>query len=379
MMFTKWVGRKQSCCIAPTAGALSSAAARAMAPAAPVEQLESRRFLSATLKVENLDILPGFERLIFNRIQIPNSTKPNYVKDTGQIKLTNTGNQTLTVGSPTISGPFKLVGSLPTTIAAGKTATVKVQFIANKPPAYTYNQTAGYNATNQAGAYIGSLKFKTNDPAQATYTEELAGWFQTHSENNEEPNLQVLINLIANYKTTIAPAKTVLLSEPDTAAKYYGEEVISGYWSAADASKPVGVRQLAAFHTQGDDVPLNWYRKSDKVPNALYTTDGLAGQAFLPYKKGQKGVAAFGTFSPGTAVFGFKIQKEFSDDKLNTVRPTGGGHHVRFYPVRDHNGNKLANLYFMVLDYSQVGPGSKQNYDFQDNVYLVSNVKPAGN
>lgn len=346
---------------------------------AAIEPLEPRQFLSATLSVSNLDILPGAERMIFNRIQIPNATKPNYVKDTGQIKLTNTGNTTLTLGSPTISGPFKIVGTLPTTIAAGKTATVKVQFTATKPPVTSYNQTAGYNAINKAGAYVGSLKFKTNDPKQATYTEELAGWFQTHSENNEEPNLPTLINLIANYKTNIAPAKTVTLSEPDTAAKYYGEEVVSAYWTVADSSKQVGVRQLAAFHSQGDTVPLSWYKKSDKALHSLYTTDGLAGQTFLPYKLGQKGVPANGTFSPGTGVFGFKVQNEFSDDKLNTKRPTGGGHHMRFYPVRDHNGNKLPNLYFLVMDYSIVEKNSKQNYDFQDNVYLVSNVKPAGN
>src|SRR5687768_3252712 len=84
--------------------------ARRAARLATVEQLEQRQFLSASLSVTNLDVLPGFERLIFNRIQNPNPTKPNYVKDRGVLQLRNTGNQTLTLSGLTFSGPFKLVG-----------------------------------------------------------------------------------------------------------------------------------------------------------------------------------------------------------------------------------------------------------------------------
>jgi hypothetical protein len=346
---------------------------------AHIEPLESRQFLSASLQVVNNDILPGAERMIFNRIQIPNATIPNYVKDHGFLQLKNVGNATLTLSGLAFTGPFKLVGTLPSSIPAGKSVVLNVQFTATKPPAYTYNQTSGFNAASSGGTYIGSMKFKTNDPANATYTEELAGWFQTHSENNEEPNLQTLINKIANYKTNIASSRMVVLSETDTKAVYYGEESVNAYWQVANSAKPVSVRQLASLHTQGDLVTTDWYRKSDKAIHNIFNTDGVAGQSFLPYKQGQKGVPAFGQFSPGTSVFGFHILNEWSDDKMNTKRTTGGGHHVRFYPARDHNGNILANTYIMTMDYSQVGMGKTQNYDFQDNVYLVNNIKPAGN
>jgi hypothetical protein len=48
------------------------------------------------------------------------------------------------------------------------------------------------------------MTFATNDPANATYVEGLAGWFQNDSERNQEPNLQATINLISDYKTELA-------------------------------------------------------------------------------------------------------------------------------------------------------------------------------
>jgi hypothetical protein len=353
--------------------------ASAVAGAAVVEALEARQFLSATLSVQNLDVLPGFERMVFNRIRNPDPDFENFVKDRGALKLTNTGDETLRFSDVTIDGPFMILGQPPRSIAPGKSVNVIVQFTATEVPPFTYNQTAGFDNQNKAGAYIGSMTLSTNDPANATFVETLAGWYQTDSEHDQEPSLQSLVNLIADYKTDFAAAGTVHLEEPDDSRVLYGEEVDSAYWTVADASKPVSLRQLATFHTQGETVKAYWYNQADKVSKLTLTTEGLSGQSFLPYRAGTKTYAA-STFSPGASTtFGFKIDNEWSDDSLNTARPTGGGHHVRFYPVRDHNGNQLPNLYFLVMDYSQVELGSIQNYDFQDNVYLVGNIQPAGN
>lgn len=344
-----------------------------------IEPLEGRQLMSASLAVTNLDILPGVERMIFNKIGIPNSTFPNYVKDHGLLQLKNTGSTALSLSGLSFSGPFKLVGTLPSSIPAGKSVTLNIQFTANSVPKTDHNETSGFSATNRGGAWIGSMTFKTNDPAHATYKEELAGWYQVDSEKNEEPNLQTMVNLINNFKINIAPANTVLLTEGSTTAKYYGEEIKSAYWTTNNAAKPVTIRQLGAWHTEGDTSTADWYKKSDKVVRNVFTTDGLAGQSFLPYLKGQKGTPAFGTFSPGAGtVFGFHLTNEYSDDNLNK-RKTGGGHHIRFYPLRDHNGALVPNTYLMTMDYSLVGPNTTQNYDFQDNVYILTNIKPAGN
>lgn len=344
-----------------------------------IEPLESRSLFSATLSVANLDILPGAERMVFNKIQTPSVDIPNYVKDRGTLRLSNTGDQLLRFSSVKINGPFQILGLPPRSIAPGQSVKVTIQFTATVAPKFVYNQTSGFDNQVRGGAWIGSMVLATNDPSTPTWTEGLAGWWQKNSEKNEEPGVQTLINLLADYKTNIAPDRTTLLTEPDAKAQYYGEETISAYWQVADSSKLPAVRQLATFHTQGNPVVTDWYDKSSGAKHNLFIADGEAGQSFLPFKQGQKGVAAFTQFSPGSSTFGFHIDNEWSDDKLNTKRPTGGGHHVRFYPARDHLGNILPNTYFMTMDYSIVAAGTTQNYDFQDNVYIITNVKPAGN
>jgi hypothetical protein len=126
-----------------------------------------------------------------------------------------------------------------------------VQFTATAPPPFTYNQTNYFNKATSAGAYVGALTFKTNDPANPTYKEGLAGWFQGKSEDNQEPGLQTIVNLISDYKTNLGPPRTVNFPQGSTPV-YYGEEVRnSGYWKQADAGRPIHVRHLASYHSQG--------------------------------------------------------------------------------------------------------------------------------
>ncbi|QOV89264.1 hypothetical protein IPV69_24150 [Humisphaera borealis] len=342
-------------------------------PRCVVETLECRQLLSASLQVENLDVIPGYERMVFTKIGNPDETTPNKVKETGVLKLRNIGDEPLTFSNITFSGPFKVVGSFPTSIAPGGSAEVTLQFTATSTPTYTYNQTSGITEPRRGGAHIGSLTFKTNDPANPTFTEGLAGWYQVYSERNNEPGLQTIVNLLLDYKTVIAPPKTVLLEQADT-PKYYGEEVVSAYWNRANPAKSVSVRQIAAYHGQGNDVPIYWHSQGG-ANNLLFRHDGAASQTLLPNILGGTGAAA-GSFSTNST-FGFRVDNSYSDDTRNKKPEYGGGHEIRFFPVRDHFGNVLANTYFLVQDYAVPVNGSPPNFDFQDNLYIVTNITPA--
>ena len=68
---------------------------------------------------------------------------------------------------------------------------------------------------------------------------------------------------------------------------------------------------------------------------------------------------------------------EWSDPTLNDgakdvsngcVAPCG--HHVRFWPAKDRAGVVIPGAYVMGMDYSGI------NYDYQDNIYLVTNIQP---
>ena len=344
-----------------------------------IEALEGRRLLAAApaLTVENLDGLPGHERLIFNRINVRDTRVPNRVHDTATLRLRNTGGSTLLVNALRISGPWRVVGTAPRSIAPGGAANVTIQFTATSGPAFTYNQTNWTSNIRGGGAHIGSLSIATNDPRRPKVVEQLAGWWQSRSEANAEPNLQTIVNLISNYKTNINPTRTHWLPEP-TGKRYYGEEVPSAYWRAADTTRQVGVRHLASFHSQGFPVRLAWHSRGSNTLRNLVVTAGNEGQSFLPHLQSNPAAPAAGRFTAGTGVFGFKIDNEWTDDRKNFQ--SGGGHHIRFYPVRTHLGAIIPNTYFMCMDYSVPGAGAgAQNFDFQDNVYIVTNVRPAGN
>ena len=77
------------------------------------------------------------------------------------------------------------------------------------------------------------------------------------------------------------------------------------------------------------------------------------------------------------------MDSNYSDDSLNKLDwnhsdPSetpipGTGHSIRFYALRDENGNVIPNTYLMAMDYTGI---SYSNYDYQDNIYIVKNVKP---
>jgi hypothetical protein len=98
----------------------------------------------------------------------------------------------------------------------------------------------------------------------------------------------------------------------------------------------------------------------------------------LPPISGSTSTPAAGSFSPSTAAIGFKVDNEYSDPNLNTTAsvdvskgcPGPCGHHMRFWPVKDRSGALVPNTYLMSMDYGGI------NYDYQDNVFLITNIKP---
>src|SRR5207248_1117069 len=94
--------------------------------------------------------------------------------------------------------------------------------------------------------------------------------------------------------------------------------------------------------------------------------------SILPQSNDTTHAIAYGTFSTSNP-FALNIDKqESSDDTLNN-KPTASdqGHHVRFWPARDRNGNIIPNTWLMSMDYAGI------NYDYNDNVFLISNMRPA--
>ncbi|HSV14318.1 MAG TPA: Ig-like domain-containing protein, partial [Tepidisphaeraceae bacterium] len=347
---------------------------RAVVPAV-LEALEERRLMSAALSLTNLDGLPFNDRLIFNKVQNPDPKFPNVTHDTSSVKLTNTGDATLSVSALTVTGPWVFVNgptTFPLSIPVGGSTTLTLKFTQSTLPRHVGNQTNFTTNPNGGASITGSLVIQSNDPAHVNTPVTLAGYWQSKSENNAEPNLTTIVNLVSGYTTNIGGSPD--LPEPGNTPTRVGDEVASDFWQSANAAQPVVVRQLAGFHTQGNVVHTFWFTGGSTgidstVSHQLFSSKPLEGQSLLPH-------SAAGTFANGSfttsAPFGLRVDNEYSLNSLNNQ--AGGGHHFRFYPLLDRTGTVVPNTWIVGMDYAVI---QTENFDFQDNVYVVSNMMPA--
>lgn len=313
---------------------------------------------NARVALQNLDGVPYDDRLSFSRIQTPNTSTSTTQRthDTAQVRVTNAGSEAMQVVGLPVSGPFELVDAptLPFAVAAGGSTTLTVRFTA----------TTGDVRT-------GNLQVVTNAGTNGSPTVQLAGFWQSQSENGQEPSVREMAQVFG-YTTNI-PANL----NGDGAVVALGDEVLSPYWKAVDATRSVTVRQLASFHTFPNQATAYWHAKGSTSTTKLTDINTAWAQSILPPRSGSTAPATPSSFSPGAGTFGFKIDGEWSDDTRNnqSADQANGcaapcGHHVRFFPVKDRTGATVAGQYLMTMDYSGI------NYDYNDNVYLISNIKP---
>ena len=353
-----------------------------------VEGLEGRRLFAGQLALVNPFALPASDRLVFNRVGNPNTFTPaNVVHDQQVLTLRNTGATALNVEGLTLSGPFTFVSTSATpvpeggfSIAPGGTRSVTIQFTQASVPSHATNQT-NFTDNSGNGAFIGgSLTIASDDPTTPTKVVSLAGYYQKLSNNNQEPSLQTIVNRLGGYQTSLGlTGNDVDFTQPDVngvpTAKLYGSEVYSADWSAANPATPVTVQQVAAFHTQGNTGTLYWYVSSTQRSNRLFASTGAQAQTVLPTTSNGGTTPLTASFNPNGA-FGLRVDSEYSNDAINVAAGNsgGGGHHMRFFPLVDQSGTVVPNAYLVGMDYGQ---SQAQNFDFQDNVYLVTNIRPS--
>ncbi len=148
---------------------------------------------------------------------------------------------------------------------------------------------------------------------------------------------------------------------------------------APTPAAPVTVRQLAAFHTQGNTATFFWHNKASTTTSTVLTHVGVDGQSILPRKNDAGNTVAPGHLHARPAPSGSRSTPSGATRPATAAPPTTTngcpttsqcGHHLRIWPAKDRSGAVIANTYLVSMDYSGI------NYDYNDNVYLVSNMKP---
>ncbi len=313
---------------------------------------------NAVLKIANPDPTPFADQVAFSRIQTTADANQK-VADTGTVRISNTGTEAMQVTGLNLTDTFAFDGAAPTlpfTLAPGATRDVVIRFTATSTKVHNGTLTVQSNAGN------------------GSQTIRLSGLWQSVSEGGQEPTL-VQIARAFGMGTNI-PANL----NANGHVEAVGDEVLSPYWFRRDTTKPVTVRQLSGYHTYPNGATIRRFNKGTPGSTTTITNmNNLWAQSLLPPTSGSTTVPASGSWTPAntTTAFGFDVDNEKSDPALNShtadvangcVEPCG--HHVRIFPVEDRDGVAVAGAYLLVMDYSGI------NYDYNDNTYLITNIRP---
>ncbi len=290
--------------------------------------------------LSNLEIAtPTPHELIFSAVQGTTSTQT--------LTLRNVGDAPLELHTLAVSGPdahaFDLApATLPLVIAPGAQAAVAVVFSPDAP-----------------GTYSARLELDSSDPDDARISVGLYGLASAGLQGTLEPPLQAVVDTLG-YAVDVGGDALKLGTQADA----IGDEVLMPLFEKAGAG-PVTLTVVAR------------YGPEERFPYGFFTLDGADverrelgriaaedAQELLP-------PSAESSFDPGSQVFGVYGQAggatQYSLDALNTGEVE---HALRVYPLKDRMGEPVAGSYLIGLE-------EAQNGDYQDAVFVVSNVEPA--
>jgi fibronectin type 3 domain-containing protein len=315
-------------------------------------------------------------------IQTPHSTIP--------LEIFNSGSQPMTVNAITINAPntgpvvngshtsaFSISNypTLPLTIQPGATYTLNVQFVA-------VGYLSGGAFTNSVrGESSGTLLVTTNDANHPSKTFTLNGFWQTAPETTEagqydEFPIQTTLQGLG-YTTNVGTAGQLLNGGGSNTP--IGDEIISPFWNVADPGQDVTLHQLQSYHTAGNTATIGWYLQGSTTNHNILTGIGSDSQTVYPRDTGSGNPPSDGTFTPSslTTPFGLEVDGWYTDNSRNDTSlsvsqpPKDVGHFVRIYPAINENGVYIPNTYILIMDYEG------ENLDYNDNAYLISNIRPA--
>jgi centrosomal CEP192-like protein len=308
------------------------------------------------------DLLGLTSRLVF-------STAHGVDTGTRAATLTNTGNSTIRVTGLTITGQQANEFKLPAgqarsfSIAPHRSATVEARFTPT---------------TN-------GLKFATlivaNSSATPRYEIRLRGVSANGTIGNTEPQLASLIRLFG-YQTDVGFTAGYQATTRGT----YGDEVVNPYFVRADASRPVRVTPIARYtgasygngHSgrtvNNSSTKQLMYRFAPDEFVDENEGDGVDSSIYAENQKTFPTATGTFTFNP-SAPFGiYGNHSVYTDDRFNRGSNGAIYRNIRVYPAKGENGARIANTWILAVDVNT--DGADKNYDYQDQVILLTNAKP---
>ncbi|RVU02460.1 T9SS type A sorting domain-containing protein [Mucilaginibacter limnophilus] len=322
----------------------------------------------AYMVLRNMDGFPADDQLVMSFIQTPwrrtspDTTPYNANHDKARLRISNKGTAKLTLNALTLSNTsaWKIAAinsdstaTLPVSINSGSYVDVTVQFKA-------------VDAATRLKIFNDTLTVASNDGAFPSRKVVLHGIWQKAGESTNEPYAQQIINAFGFTTNTGYGHDDGNIDGKSRVPN--SSEVNASYFVRADVSKPVKVVQLAAYHGCCASVEsFRYFTKGTTSNKTVFTHHPLDGQSVIP-RLISSSLPAQGTFTP-TGVFGIRVGSSSTDRNQNADSLIG----IRVLKVYDGNGNLVPNAYFLNGDYLGT---TFTNYDYQDNIYYVENIKP---
>ncbi|CAD7032253.1 hypothetical protein REJC140_03028 [Pseudorhizobium endolithicum] len=345
---------------------------------------------NADIGVQSLDPAYFENRLHFSYLENPDAVDPDApdrdFKDTGTVRISNTGTEPLSFIDYELDGPFTLADPSifeGLVLAPGQAIDVTVLFnrAAYTPP------TSNIDGTSTV--FTGKLEVITNDADDPVTTIDLAGFWQARDEGGHEPNVNEVWkifgfgNVIDGLRLT-GGGENSALSTNDVFAKTDETEVLSPYWKLADGVSEARITHIAAFHGTGG-ATVHIHNPGNKGQNVLlWNHEGVDNQRLLPnagndtsYATTTIGNGRIPDNWVGNEVFGISVAGLSTDPRLNPrgdvlVQGAQQGHTVKMFQALDADGNVIPNVYLGIMDYTGI------NYDYNDNMFVIEGVEPVG-
>ena len=276
--------------------------------------------------------------------------------DSKTVTIKNTGRTDLLIGNLRLTGPyadqFTFSGPADITLAAGTTQDYEVTF------APELNQ-------DNLGYQQAQLSIETNGVREGNFNVGLYALKKAGFEGGQEPPLQDVVNTLG---LGIDVGWTTLAHT--TAASPQGEEILAPLFEAAGSGR-VGITSVARY-SPAETLPFGFYTNTDGILSA--TQVGVQAGGIVNAQTLYPSLASGSTsFVAPTAPFGIYVESKtfnrtnYTQDALNL----GIAHRARIYPVRDRSGQLVDDSYLVCFE-------DATNGDYQDYVFLLTNVRPSG-
>jgi hypothetical protein len=228
-------------------------------------------------------------------------------------------------------------------------------------PQETVSFPVQFDPAGESGFLNATLQINGANPKRNAVV-KLYGLSAEGLEGENEPSLHYIV-LTLGHAVEIGTASLKL----GTDNELIGEELLSPRFVKSGKGE-VSLTPVARY-SPPEPVPFGFY--TSEADSLQVTEIGVLSGEPMQHQTLYPALASGGTrFDPGNAQFGLFTQtsshRTHTDDKLNT----GLAHAVRVYPLRDRRGDLIDNKYLICFE-------EAENGDYQDFVFILSNVKPA--